>query len=52
MKNLLVDWKSMKLIQIIDPVLQLAPFGASVDGVREEVDICVQRELVHGVYPR
>lgn len=39
----------MELIQVIDPVFKFDSLGAAVDGVREEVDVGVQRELVHGV---
>lgn len=42
----------MELVEIVDPVLELLRLGAAVDGVGEEVDVGVQRELVHGVDAR
>lgn len=47
--DLLINSKRVEFIEVIDPVLQLSALRAAVDGVREQVDVGVQRKLVHGV---
>lgn len=39
----------MKFIKIVNSVFQLCCFGTPIDGVREEIYISVQRELVHRI---
>lgn len=47
--NSLVYRVCVELIEVINAVLQLAALGAAVNGVVEQIDVRVQRELVHGV---
>ena len=45
----LVNSIGVVVIEVLDPLLQPGVLQALVDGEREQVDVGVQRELVHGV---
>ena len=49
MAYILVDGKGMIVIEKVDAFIQLGMLQALVDGVVEEFDVCIQRELVHWI---
>lgn len=39
----------MVLVQAIDPLGQVCPFGALVDGEHKQSVVCIEGELIHGI---
>ena len=49
--RVLVDGVGVKVVEVVDALLETRVLQALVDGVAEQLDVSVQGELVHGVNP-
>ena len=47
----LVHCKRVVIIEVLDPLFETRMLQALIDGVGEELYVCVEGELVHGVDP-